>query len=271
MLEKGHVKVGANGLALLAMTKYAKLTGSKKYDQLVRGYARRIAEVQAADGQLKLHKQVYPDGRDSGFVSGYYPGEAIFGLMALYEIDGNKEWLDVASKASKWLITVRDAGKAIDKLNHDHWLLYGLELVNRNNPQPEFVEQATRIVEAIIQSQNLKRSHLDEIGSWYSLPRSTPAATRVEGLMAAYRMFKRLDNKEMMKKIYESSHQSIRFQLATQLRKESVMYLQDPIRSIGGFREGLSEYEIRIDYVQHNISALLAFEKAIEDMHPEGS
>jgi hypothetical protein len=263
LLEKGHVKVGANGLAILALSKYQELTGSKKYKKLMDGYARRISEIQDEDGKLTLHKQMFPEGTDSGFVSGYYPGEAIFGLMSLYELTGNKRWLDVASNAAKWLITVRDGEKTIDTLDHDHWLLYGLELVYKHNKQEIFLNQAKKIVNAIVKSQSLQRDYQDEIGSWYSKPRSTPAATRVEGLMAAYRLFQSVDDKQMAKRIFETAERSIRYQLATQLRKESVMYLQDPARSLGGFRESLTEYDIRIDFVQHNISALLAFSDAL--------
>jgi hypothetical protein len=33
----------------------------------------------------------------------------------------------------------------------------------------------------------------------------------------------------------------------------------------GGFHESLDEYVIRIDYVQHNISALLAFNRILSE------
>ena len=42
------------------------------------------------------------------------------------------------------------------------------------------------------------------------------------------------------------------------------MYLNDPQRSLGGFRRSLTNFEIRIDYVQHNISALVALYRIFE-------
>ena len=56
----------------------------------------------------------------------------------------------------------------------------------------------------------------------------------------------------------------ISFQLQTQFRPESVLYLKDPERSLGGFHRSLTNFEIRIDYVQHNISALLALYRILE-------
>lgn len=35
------------------------------------------------------------------------------------------------------------------------------------------------------------------------------------------------------------------------------MYLRKPRRSLGGFTRSLTNFEVRIDYVQHNISALV--------------
>lgn len=140
-----------------------------------------------------------------------------------------------------------------------YWLLYGLELLNKHNPQKHYVEHARKIVLAIVEAQNVENVDDDVVGSWGGNPRSTPAATRVEGLMAAYRMFQRIGDEEMLMKIFETSQRSIRFQLVTQFRPESVMYLPDPDRALGGFREGLTGYEIRIDFVQHNVSAMLGF------------
>ena len=57
----------------------------------------------------------------------------------------------------------------------------------------------------------------------------------------------------------------VRFQLQTQLRPESAMYLPDPQRAIGGFRRSLTNFEIRIDYVQHNISSLLLLRRILAE------
>ena len=57
----------------------------------------------------------------------------------------------------------------------------------------------------------------------------------------------------------------VAFQLQTQFRPESVLYVSDPQRALGGFRRSLTNYEIRIDYVQHNISSLLGLYRILHD------
>ncbi|MDH5607561.1 MAG: hypothetical protein OEY93_11830, partial [Anaerolineae bacterium] len=52
-----------------------------------------------------------------------------------------------------------------------------------------------------------------------------------------------------------------RFQQCTQFWPENSLYVDDPQRGLGGFHRDLSNFEIRIDYVQHNISSLLGLYK----------
>ena len=47
------------------------------------------------------------------------------------------------------------------------------------------------------------------------------------------------------------------FQRRCQLTPENALYLPRPDRALGGFRRSLTHWEVRIDYVQHNLSALL--------------
>ena len=49
----------------------------------------------------------------------------------------------------------------------------------------------------------------------------------------------------------------VSFQLRTQIGPWLGLYYPNSRQSLGGFRESLSSHEIRIDYVQHNISAIL--------------
>jgi hypothetical protein len=45
------------------------------------------------------------------------------------------------------------------------------------------------------------------------------------------------------------------------------MYFDDPARALGGFTGSLTDREVRIDYVQHNLSSLLAL-YTIEQAEP---
>jgi len=120
-----------------------------------------------------------------------------------------------------------------------------------------YLDHALRIARAIVQSQNQDPVYPDWRGSYYRPPRSTPTATRMEGLYAAYQLARDFGDWQEAKTILESIQLGIAFQLQTQFRPESVLYLKDPQRALGGVHRSLTNFEIRIDYVQHNISSLL--------------
>jgi hypothetical protein len=94
------------------------------------------------------------------------------------------------------------------------------------------------------------------------VPRSTPAASRAEGILAAYRMAKAA-NDERAAKLASALRLAARFQLAQQFGDDDPYHLPNPQRARGGFREGLDELRVRIDFVQHNISALLGIAETL--------
>ncbi len=261
--EDDDVKLGGNGLAILALAKYNEVTGSDIYNDEAKKLADWILSVQTASGEFAVHKMSAAGIPAPGFVSGYYPGEAVFGLTRLYEATGEDKYLAAARQGARWLIEVRDRGLAESELAHDHWLLYGLNELYDYDPNPLYVAHTEKIVNSIerLQHQNLTGERWFWNGGYYNPPRSTPTATRSEGLAAAYRLFQKSGRTDRLTDTYDALERGIAFELSTQITKNKVRILDLPARAQGGFGESLTELSVRIDYVQHNISALLAFER----------
>lgn len=258
VVEQGEVKLGGNGLAALALAEYARVTGNRKYDEVMRGLGEWILATQDANGRFKVHKQSFPLGRVSSFKSEYYPGEAIFALMRIYGLTGEKKWLDGADAGARYQLKVFSL---LDdrRLPHDHWLLYGLNEVHRKRPRPEFLDGAMRFARVIIQAQHTRENQPqpDWDGGYYKPPRSAPTATRMEGLNSAYALARDFGRGADAKQIRRSIDKGTGFLLRMQVGPEIAMYCQDPEASLGGFRESLARSSIRVDYVQHAISALI--------------
>ena len=267
LVEHDNVKVGGHGLAILAMSEYQSVTGDDSYLNVAKELADWLKITQAADGRFEAHKVNVRTGQVSDFRSGYYPGEAIFALTQLYKHDKNQLWIDIAEKNAEYLVTVRDKGVPITKLAHDHWLLYGLNYVYRERPKAIYLEHVRKLVNAIRASQNFKPSVPDFLGSFENIPRSTPTATRSEGLTAAYMLERDHGSNENAAEILKSILAAVRFQLQTVLRPERVMYFKNPQRALGGVTHSLSDYTVRIDYVQHNISSMLATAEILDGVN----
>ncbi|HEV3364795.1 MAG TPA: hypothetical protein VG795_11790 [Acidimicrobiia bacterium] len=251
VVEDAEVKLGGNGLAILALAKHAEVTGAKDHLELTERLAAFIAGVQSPSGEFAVHK--ITNGVVDDFKSEYYPGEAMFGLAKLSQLSGDRRWLDAAHNGARWIITVRDAGVPTDELPHDHWFLYALNELAKDKQDPLYVDHAKKLTEAIAAAQHvgLTGEKKDWNGGYYDPPRSTPTATRNEGLGAAYELFSRAGETAHANVAKDTMERGIEFTLRTQ-------------HPDGGFHESLDEYAVRIDYVQHNISALLAFDRILK-------
>lgn len=261
LVEGDKIKLGGVALAALALVTHARVTGQSTHIELARRLCRYIRASQAPDGSF-VHQRHHPGGQPLGFVSQYYPGEALLALTALYELDRDPSWLDTAEAGARYLIEVRDRGLATRDLIHDHWLLYALERLHSERPRPLYLDHAVRIVQAILDAQIRSSPFPDHVGGYESSPRSTPVATRNEGLLAAYRLARNTGRVDLARAILEAVELGAKIQLAMQIDPARAMYLPNPQAALGGFTRGYIHFEVRIDYVQHSLSAFLALMSA---------
>ena len=269
VVENGYVKLGGNALASIALAKYTEITKDRKYISTLRKLGRWIQKAQNESGKFHIQKQKYSGGKVYKLESEYYPGEAILAMTRIYAVDPDEEWLDVAEKAAKYLINIRDHGLSLSEMTHDHWLLYALNGLYRYRPDQLHMDHTLKITHSILQAQNFEPTQPDWKGSFYSPPRSTPTATRTEGLCSAYFLTQDFGDSKEAEPIIKAIRHAVAFQLQTQFMPESVMYLNLPQSALWGFHRSLTNYEIRIDYVQHNISSLLGYYRILNNQEQE--
>ena len=185
-------------------------------------------------------------------------------------IDPSPARLDAAEKGAEWLINVRDIGLRPHELQADHWLLYALDDLYRQRPKQLYLDHAMKIAQGMIGAQVLESPFEDHIGSWLKPPpRATPASTRNEGLIRAYRLARDFHRPDDARAIREALERGMKFQMQCQLGPAAVMLHPDPQRALGGVRGSLYDDEVRIDYVQHFISAQLGMYQLMEpSMNP---
>jgi poly-gamma-glutamate capsule biosynthesis protein CapA/YwtB (metallophosphatase superfamily) len=266
VLEDGYIKLGGSALTILALSKYIEVTGKPQYLSTVEQLSAMMLHCLDEQGNFILQKQSYPDYVNTPFISEYYPGEAILAWVRAYQLLKKPQYLDAAEKAAQYLILERDKGLSTQQLIHDHWLLYGLNELYRLRKNILYLTQTERIAQAILFAQHFTSQEKDWYGGFYNPPRTTPTATRVEGLIAAYHLLKDFSkNTFLQQHIFAGIIRGTIFQLQNQFTSSSAMYLPNPKRALGGFRRSLFTYEIRIDYVQHSISSLLGLHRILTD------
>jgi uncharacterized protein YyaL (SSP411 family) len=108
VVDAGKIKLGGNGLALLALAELNVLRNDAKYSQLGHRLTSYIAAQLRPDGDF-VHSRSCQSSEERGFRSEYYTGETLFGLVRLYEVTANQQWLDLAVHSEQKLLT-RDYG-----------------------------------------------------------------------------------------------------------------------------------------------------------------
>ncbi len=270
LVEDREVKLGGHGLAILALAHRAETFGDRKHLETMQALARWIVATQEESGRFGVHKYELEEGRAriDRFRSLYYPGEAIFGLMRLYRLDGNALWLDVADRAARYRLS-KYAGLPDSSLPHDHWLLYGLAELYRDRPRPEYLKFAIRLTNVILASQKRHHVYLDWQGAFRIPASANQTATRCEGLAAAWKMMRQARRPDQADRIAEALALGVQQVLGMQLRIDSAMFLPDPAQARGGFFARFEDPAIRIDHVQHSISALLGYRDVLAGKHPK--
>jgi hypothetical protein len=127
-----------------------------------------------------------------------------------------------------------------------------------------FANHAFRISGAIMGAQNRNLAAVEWNGGFGLHPRSTPAATRMEGLGAAYGIALSAGDKKQQEALLDSLQLGNAFLLRTLIGPSWAMYMKNPARALGGVRKSLENFEIRIDYVQHSLSAFLSMLSILE-------
>lgn len=233
ILEKNSIKLGGNALAALAL---AKLYESNKSDVLLdtaHQLCHFILEQRNVHGDF-VHKRYFKSGKVSSFRSEYYVGEALLALLACYRITGDSLLLNSVREVEADL-----AQQGYGIREQSHWMLYSLEQLQHLDASPHIYAHAEKIATEIINNP-----------TYLEWGRSTPIACRTEGLLAFARMTPpkttdSLTQVAVQKCIEENLAQQLMFQTKD-----------------GAFTRGggdRRDQEVRIDYIQHNISAFLHF------------
>jgi hypothetical protein len=260
--DEEQQKSGGNGLALVALTKHAMITGSKENLETMRNLARYIVHEQYPDGHFRnnadvMHEDEAAHKKKLKKEVSYYAGEAVLGLIRLYAIDPQPMWLDAAKKGAEYLIFVRDVNDNEDKQIHDHWLSYALNDLYRVAPNPAYPEHSFKIARAILKAMKTKETAPapDYIGTFYDFAETTPASTRLEAFAADMELSRYMD--KPLDWLEGPAKEMARYMRSQQLDGQSAFFVKDVKKVKGGVRESLANSDIRIDYVQHAMSAWL--------------
>lgn len=268
-----QAKLGGIGLGLCMMVELEKgMPGTIDKDVMLQ-MARHVERQQHPDGSFDSFYD--HDGRGAKLrKSIYYSGEAILGLMRVYELTGDEHWLDVAEKGADYLVNKRWTSLGLRiYIPPDAWLIQALEELDRHRPNDRRADYAFDIGETIARHKlmdplvtppDMLGADLSGVGS---MPNAATAGSFGEALSAAARLEAR--RRPGQTRFRTFSMYNAGFQLRNQYWGPNDYYLPNPERAFGGFRVKPDAGEVRNDYVQHNLSGLFGLLDLLDETAPD--
>jgi hypothetical protein len=191
----------------------------------------------------------------------------------LYELDGDTQWLNAAAKALGYLVRSRAGRTSVEA---DHWALLATaklqpryDSTDQSVPLDALHEHTAQICESMLAERRRQQHELHSLlhGCFTDDGRTTPTATRLEGLLAAWEIVPSHE-RDLRARMLSASSEGIAFLLRARVasgeyagaipRAIRILPPGHP-RNTGSFNRLATE--VRIDYVQHALSAMLAYDR----------
>jgi hypothetical protein len=276
--ESAKAKLGGAGLALIALVSLEQIEPGESN----LGYLRQIGEfihfLQHADGSFTCRYIPTEGGKDDSWDSLYYPGEAALGVLYLAAIETDEtykeKWISVATKALTYLESIRRV-QQLSEIEPDHWALLAtqrlLPLLDKNSKEYWLVyDHGVRVVKSMLTAHSKKELKEDYHGCFTGDKRTCPTATRLEGLIAALSF---VQDTEMIVTEYEDMAERLVDRMRHDIRLGARFLLESQETDEGNNMHGgvpvrfpaldHRSKEVRVDYVQHSMSAMIAYEKLL--------
>ncbi len=262
-------KLGGTGLGLIALTSIERIQPGFTPVPMLEGLGDFIVYSQKSDGSYYSKYIPSEGGRMDNWTSLYYPGEAALGLMMLYEIDKNDKWIKPAAKTLEYLAKSREGYASVPA---DHWAMMAteklMELPQEKLPISKdiLLAHGVQICKSIFTTQIQDSSRAKFYGGFNSDGRVTPTSTRLEGLIAA-RSFIPYDH-YISDRLDKAINLGITFLLNAQIKDgfysggfpRAVKLKKEYLPKAKNFNKLATE--IRIDYVQHALSAMIKYKNS---------
>lgn len=250
--KSNEIKLGGNGIAIIALSKHMEIFGDRDFTDIIRKLANGILFLQDPNtGKMKHVLNADDFEVKEEFRTVYYDGESSYALVKAYDISGDAKYLDAARLSIDYFIE-KDYVKY-----RDHWLAYAM------NEFTKFVHEDKYFTFALRNAWENRERIKQQQTSYH---------TYLELLMETYDMYLRMKKEHIsvdyMNQINEDEFVDIIKYRALHMLDgyfypEYAMYMERPDKILGSFFVRHDDFRARIDDDQHFIDGYAKYYKLI--------
>ncbi len=242
-----EIRLGGCGIALAALVDYMETFENEKYLEVCRSLGQGILSMLDQETGSYYHVLNRDFSRKEAFRTVFYDGEATYALCRLYGFTGEADWIYAAGSAVERFMEEEYSQY------RDHWVSYSMnEITKYVVSDPYFYAFALQNAQ-----DNLETITQDD----------TAGSTDMELLMAVFEVYDRMsqmgavidgfDQDTFLQGIYRQAERIA----DGYFYPECAMYMEHPQKVLNTFMVRKDGFRIRIDDIQHNISALYLYEQ----------
>jgi len=215
-----------------------------------------LAQLQP-DGSLVMERY-YPSGNIRGVdFSLNASGLAILAMLGLYEHTGSRLYLSAASKAMLYLLEHHYEKKNMGELVPAPGVAAALNEIFTVTRDPRCIRQVQRIGLATIVLQNRAPEALDLFGGYRDDPTLSTSARRTRVLLAAAELLEDRHKTQAAAELLSAAGLGLMYELTGYMDAPATLYIEDPDRVRGFFREDLSACQFTFEGQVQQVLALV--------------
>ncbi|MCX7703876.1 MAG: hypothetical protein N2234_07260 [Planctomycetota bacterium] len=255
----GATTLGSAAVLLWALANHKDVTGSEEFAPVAHNLASFLLFMQSSDGSFNT---VYDPATDSAMKTPvmFHPGEAVLALASAARSFKEERYLNAAVKAYRALAAECAHRLKSEPYHIDAWLMKSANVLAPHLKSSDFdvvYSMANTLVAA--QKALLESPYLDYRGAFsvkHGYPSAISDAALCEGLAAAYSIAVSTSNLKA-KEYADALKLQACFHLRHRIDRTNGHFLPNLERAYGAFISSPFHLQVRIDGVQHTISALL--------------
>ena len=245
-----EIKLGGNGIAIIALTKHMEGFGDRDFTDMITLLANGILYLQDKETGKMTHVLDAANFEvKEAFRTVYY--ESAYALIKAYDITGNNAYLDAARRSIDYFINKNYV------VHRDHWLAYAMNEFTRFVHEEKYYTFALRNAwenrERIRKQQTSYHTYLELLMETYDI------YLRIKEQNISVDYMNQIDEDEFVEIIkYRAFHM-----LDGYFYPEYAMYMERPDKILGSFFVRHDDFRARIDDNQHFIDGYAKYYKLI--------
>jgi uncharacterized protein YyaL (SSP411 family) len=250
-------KLGAAGLAVVALDRYAALTGGVFQDEDMKLLGRFILHQQYDDGSFSHYYRYDRNVPYEDRVTNSFPGQALWGLAVLERRSSEEVWRTAGRKAAEYLITRREKEMHWSEPPADGWFAAALHVLDTPFAETTQVDYARRMADQVVKQQKVTNVAPDMVGSFEGDPEGSVEGTAIRTRLLGEVLSFTVNPAEKSETYLKAMRRAVAFIRLNELRPNNVFYLSDPEQVYGMVRASSFENDVRLSTTCQVIQALL--------------